>query len=153
MTILSLPYTIGDPEGWEVYMLIQAIIGSFYSTPQIYEIYHNQSFRGVSIWTWIIAAVFNVTWTLYGLSLQDVVVTVSSALACLFATIICTQWLYYTHHSPPKGYHTIPAMANKVTRIGRQGTTLSIELRPDASESEIHTYMNTLLQLPTVDPV
>jgi uncharacterized protein with PQ loop repeat len=98
MPVISLPDTVGQSDVFSWWMLCQAILGSFYSAPQIYTIYRNKSVRNVSCSTWILAAVLNVTWTIYGLSLQDVVVTVSSGLACLLATTITVQWFYYNHH-------------------------------------------------------
>lgn len=139
MPTWTLPYTIGDPAGWEWYMLAQAICGSFYATPQIYRIYKTKSVRDVSIYTWALAAVLNVTWSFYGLSLQDVVVTVSSVLACIFATVISIQWCYITYHWG-HSYHSVPpsdplATIHSVTRIPGKG--LLVQLHSDATDADL----------------
>jgi uncharacterized protein with PQ loop repeat len=95
MTIVSLPATLPDPAGYQYFMLVLALSTSLYSVPQIYHIYSNSSAKDVSVWTWIIAFISNVFWTVYGFAIQDLVVMLSSLLGCVLALILSCQCVYY----------------------------------------------------------
>ncbi len=104
MPILSLPYTLPDTKAFEVFQLVQSIITAFYSAPQIYRIYERNSVHDISVWTWIIASISNVFWVIYGLTIQDAVVFVSSVIGLVLSCVLVGQWLYYTRR---EAYETI----------------------------------------------
>lgn len=105
MALITLPQTVPNDEVFQIWMLVQSIIGAFYSAPQIYTLYTHKVVGPVSFWTWALAAALNISWVVYGMSLQSVVVVVSSGLACVLATIVSIQWLYYKHL---EGYKALP---------------------------------------------
>jgi uncharacterized protein with PQ loop repeat len=102
MTIISLPYTISDPVGFQYFMLVFAIVTSLYSVPQIIRIYKMHSANDVSLSTWVIAVISNVFWIVYGFAIEDLVVMLSSLIGCVLAFIISCQCIYYKRNV---GYH------------------------------------------------
>ena len=146
MAIVSLPYTLPDLDGYEVFMLVLALVTSLYAVPQVIHIYRVHSARDVSVVTWAVAVFSDVAWVIYGLMIQDLVVMLSSLMGGVVAAVLTVQVVYYHRRERRGGYAAVPSpgRSKQLRAIVRR---IHAATAPPLSDSSIAALQPKLLGL------
>jgi len=76
-------------------VFVVAIIEPLCALPQLYEIYTNRSAGSVSLLSWILFTFTGIIWLLYGMSIKDKPLTITSAMNVAVELLVIAAILIY----------------------------------------------------------